>query len=242
MGREAASALARWFALVDFPVKAELVAVCDLQPGLLDWFRQVPSVKTLVTSHRELLACDDIDVVYAAVPHHLHEEIYLDVLRAGKDLFAEKPFGIDLAAARRVRDEAKKLGRFVRVSSEFPFLPGVQRAWSLAASGSLGMAMDGGALVARAKTAAAQADSLRTLVASNQGSLGRFRRDSTLLRSVAEVRDELSITSRLLASKSGTLGRFAQDSIIAVQMAETSKQMTELFNDMKRRPFRYLAF
>ena len=142
MGREAASALARWFALVDFPVKAELVAVCDLQPGLLDWFRQVPTVKTLVTSHRELLARDDIDIVYAAVPHHLHEEIYLDVLRAGKDLFAEKPFGIDLAAARRIRDEAKKLGRFVRVSSEFPFLPGVQRAWSLAASGSLGRILE----------------------------------------------------------------------------------------------------
>lgn len=138
MGREAASALARWFALVDFPVRAELVAVCDLQPALLDWFRQVPGVKHLVTSHRELLALDDVDVVYAAVPHHLHEEIYLDVLRAGKDLLAEKPFGIDLSAARRIRDEAKKLGRFVRVSSEFPFLPGVQRAWQLAASGSLG--------------------------------------------------------------------------------------------------------
>jgi hypothetical protein len=31
-----------------------------------------------------------------------------------------------------------ELGRFVRVSSEFPFLPGVHRAWPLAASGALG--------------------------------------------------------------------------------------------------------
>ncbi len=30
MGREVASALARWFVLEDYPVKAELVAVCDL--------------------------------------------------------------------------------------------------------------------------------------------------------------------------------------------------------------------
>ena len=142
MGREAASALARWFALVDFPVRAELTAVCDLQPGLLDWFRNVPGVKHFVTSHRELIALDDVDVVYAAVPHHLHEEIYLDVLRAGKDLLAEKPFGIDLAAATRVRDEAKRLGRFVRVSSEFPFLPGVHRAWQMAASGSLGRVIE----------------------------------------------------------------------------------------------------
>jgi predicted dehydrogenase len=138
MGREAASALARWFTLVDFPVRAELTAVCDLQPSLLDWFRQVPSVKHFVTNHRDLLALKDVDVVYAAVPHHLHGEIYFDILRAGKDLLAEKPFGIDLATARRVRDEAVKLGRFVRVSSEFPFLPGIHRAWQAAASGSLG--------------------------------------------------------------------------------------------------------
>jgi predicted dehydrogenase len=138
MGREVASAFGRWFALENFPVKAELAAVCDLQPALLDWFRQVPTVKLLTTDHRELIASPDVDVVYVAVPHHLHEPVYLDVLRAGKDLLAEKPFGIDLAAARRIRDESVKLGRFVRVSSEFPFLPGAQRAFKLAQDGSLG--------------------------------------------------------------------------------------------------------
>ena len=142
MGREAASALARWFALLDFPVKAELAGVCELDRGRLEWFRQVPTVKLLTADTREFLASQEIDVVYVAVPHHLHEQIYLEVLRAGKDLFAEKPFGIDLAAARRVRDEAKKLGRFVRVSSEFPFLPGAQRVIQLARSGALGRLLE----------------------------------------------------------------------------------------------------
>jgi len=111
-----------------------------------------------------------------------------------------------------------------------------------AMSGKGTLAMGRGAIIARAKTAAAQADSLRALLASNQGSLGRFRRDSTLLRAVSDVRDELSIASALLAAQSGTLGRFGSDSITAVQMAEMSKQMTELFADIKRRPFRYIAF
>src|SRR4029077_2946550 len=102
-------------------------AVCDLQPALLAWFRQVGSVRLLTQNHHELLASPDVDVVYVAVPHHLHEAIYLDVLRAGKDLLAEKPFGIDLAAARRIRDEAKKLGRFVRVASEVTLLLRAQR-------------------------------------------------------------------------------------------------------------------
>lgn len=138
MGREVASAFGRWFALVDCPVRPELVGVCDVNTAALDWFRQVPGVRHFETDHHTLLARDDIDVVYVAVPHHLHESLYLDVLRAGKDLLAEKPFGIDLDAARRIRDEANKLGRFVRVSSEFPFLPGVQRAIQVWRSGGLG--------------------------------------------------------------------------------------------------------
>jgi predicted dehydrogenase len=127
MGREVASALGRWFVLSDYPVQAELTAVCDVAEKQREWFRQVPTVKLLTADYQELLASKDVDIVYVAVPHHLHEKIYLDVLKAGKDLFAEKPFGIELKAARTIADAAKKSGRFVRCSSEFPFLPGAQR-------------------------------------------------------------------------------------------------------------------
>ena len=141
MGREVASAFGRWFALDGFPIRAELTAVCDLQPALLEWFRQVPTVRLLTADHRELLAAD-LDVVYVAVPHHLHEKIAGAVLAAGKDLFAEKPFGIDLASARRMSAEAKKRGRFARVSSEFPFLPGAQRVMRMAAEGTFGRLLE----------------------------------------------------------------------------------------------------
>ena len=108
--------------------------------------------------------------------------------------------------------------------------------------GTLALTLHRGELIARAKAAAAQADSVRLLLASDRTSLGRFRRDSTLLRTVGDLRDELSITSALLSSQSGSLARFRQDSIIAVQMSEMSRQMTELFTDIKKRPFRYIAF
>ena len=108
--------------------------------------------------------------------------------------------------------------------------------------GTIALAMQRGELIARAKAAAAQADSLRQLLASERTALGRFRKDSTLLRTVADLRDELAITSALLNANGGSLGRFSQDSIIAVQMTEMSKQMTELFADIKKRPLRYIAF
>lgn len=142
MGREVASALSRWFVLENFPVQAELTAVCDLVEKQREWFRRIPSVKLLTADYHELLASPDVDVVYVAVPHNMHETIYLDVLKAGKDLLAEKPFGIDLKAARAIAEAAKSSGRFVRCSSEFPFLPGAQRAYQIAREGRLGKVLE----------------------------------------------------------------------------------------------------
>jgi predicted dehydrogenase len=142
MGREVASALSRWFVLENFPVQAELTAVCDLAEKQREWFRRIPSVKLLTSDYHDLLASPDVDVVYVAVPHNMHETIYLDVLKAGKDLLAEKPFGIDLKAARAIAEAAKSSGRFVRCSSEFPFLPGAQRAYQIAREGKLGKVLE----------------------------------------------------------------------------------------------------
>ena len=45
MGREVASALARWFVLDSYPVKAELTAVCDTLEKPREWFSQIPTVQ-----------------------------------------------------------------------------------------------------------------------------------------------------------------------------------------------------
>ncbi len=142
MGREMASAFARWCALTDVTARPVLTAVADLNPDTLSWFQRIPSCTQLVADYHELLQNPEIEVVYVAVPHHLHEAIYLDVLAAGKDLLAEKPFGIDLSAARRIVDAVRASGRFVRCSSEMPFFPGARRAFELARSGSLGRLLE----------------------------------------------------------------------------------------------------
>lgn len=138
MGKEAASAFGRWFALNYFPVDVELIAVCDLSEQVLEWYKKVPTIKLLTTNYKELLAHQEIDVVYVALPHNLHKEYYIEVLESGKDLLAEKPFGIDLEAAIAIKEVADRLGRFVRCSSELPFLPGPQRLIKEVESGRLG--------------------------------------------------------------------------------------------------------
>lgn len=142
MGKEAASAFGRWFALNDFSVPVALTAVCDLNPEVLSWYDAVPSVELLTTNYKELLAHPSVDVVYVALPHNLHKKYYLEVLEAGKDLLGEKPFGIDLEAALEIKEAADKLGRFVRCSSEMPFLPGPQRVIKEVLSGRLGQIIE----------------------------------------------------------------------------------------------------
>ena len=138
MGREVASAVSRWCALEDVGVGCEITAVCDLQLSAREWFRKIPTIRLITADSAELLKREDVDAVYVAVPHHLHEKLYSDVLKSGKDLLAEKPFGIDLAAARSIARQAADLKRFVRCSSEFPFLPGAQRVFALARDGQFG--------------------------------------------------------------------------------------------------------
>jgi predicted dehydrogenase len=139
MGRETAVAIGRWAALRDHPVRPRLTAVCDADPAALSWFERIESVRLVSTDYRRLLEDDRVEVLYIAVPHHLHEELYVAAAEAGKDFLGEKPFGIDLAAGRRILEALRRRpGLFVRCSSEMPYFPGAQLAYRSIRSGSIG--------------------------------------------------------------------------------------------------------
>ena len=142
MGRELAAVCGRWDLLVDHPARPRVVAVADPSPAAREWFDRVDTVTLATDDWRHLVEDDGIDVLYIAVPHQLHEEIYVAAAAAGRDFLGEKPFGIDLGAAERIVGAIGASDAFVRVSSEFPFYPGAQRAWAYAASGALGDVLD----------------------------------------------------------------------------------------------------
>lgn len=129
MGREFASAAARWCHLSDMDVRPEIVAVCDRNSTALAWFEEnFPSIGQFTDDYTQLLANEDVDAVYCAVPHNLHERIYCDIISAGKHLMGEKPFGIDAAANSAILKCANDHPNVqVRCSSEFPFAPAMQR-------------------------------------------------------------------------------------------------------------------
>lgn len=97
-------------------------------------------------------------------------------------------------------------------------------------------------VVERARMAMARADSIRALVASTNTSFGRFRRDSSLARDVAAIRDELTGLREQLAAPDGTLARASSDSALTRSVTLARQEMAELFADIRRRPMRYVSF
>ena len=105
MGREFASAVARWFHLADIDVKPEIIAVCDTNDDLLKWYTDnLQTISQVTDDYRQLLANKEVEAVYIAVPHNLHQQFYCDAIEAGKHLMGEKPFGIDLDANNAITE------------------------------------------------------------------------------------------------------------------------------------------
>jgi hypothetical protein len=94
----------------------------------------------------------------------------------------------------------------------------------------------------RARGALARVDSIGALLASTSGSFGRFHRDSTLIQSVAGLRDELTELQARLDSAGGNANRLSTDSSLVRSVAESRRAMSRLFDDIRRRPLRYVHF
>ena len=93
-----------------------------------------------------------------------------------------------------------------------------------------------------AASAMARVDSVRALLAAPHTSYGRFRRDTSLRSAVAGLRAELDSLQRSIEESPGTLGRLRSDSALTRSVADARQEMTLLFEDLRRRPLRYINF
>ena len=144
MGRELASAAARWCHLLDLDFEPQIVAACDTNPANLGWLEDnLPGLRLATPDYRRLLDDGSVEAVYCAVPHHQHAQMYIDTIQAGKHLLGEKPFGIYLQANTAILEAAGRNPQLlVRCSSEFPFLPGAYRISQWLQAGKFGTLID----------------------------------------------------------------------------------------------------
>jgi hypothetical protein len=129
----------------------------------------------------------------------------------------------------------------------FPRMPEVTGAMSrmttkaTSGSGTLGLA-NRNHLKARASHVMAAADSIRTLVSSNKGSLGRFRRDSTLTTKATGVLAALDTLRAFAANPVGRIAASDPDSTLTRELNRQHVLLAALIQDIKQHPLRYINF
>lgn len=99
-----------------------------------------------------------------------------------------------------------------------------------------------GNLLARASHAMAAADSIRSLMSSNKGTLGRFRRDTTLATNANHVLAEVDTLRALLSDPVGSIAAAHSDSALTRQLDRTHDLLASLIKDVKSHPLRYIRF
>jgi len=121
-GRGQGALMPQIFALAE-RYNVTITAVCDVWKKNLD--SAAAKVKEVLgteprtfTRFNDLLALDDVDAVMIATPDFAHTPIMIAALKAGKDVYCEKPMSLEIAAANEALDLARRHGRVVQVGTQ----------------------------------------------------------------------------------------------------------------------------
>lgn len=117
----------------------QMVAVCDIYDGRLTRAREQfgPDVK-VTRDYREILARPDIDAVIVATPDHWHATIATEAMRAGKDVYCQKPMVRRVEEGAQVIAAQKETGQILQVGSQLASSILYERARQMVRSGIIG--------------------------------------------------------------------------------------------------------
>jgi predicted dehydrogenase len=107
---------------------ADCVAVCDVdrhhmekgQHKALEILARKGKDYTvdMYEDYRKLLDRQDIDVVTIVTPDHWHAKIAIDAMRAGKDVYCEKPLTLTVREGQQIRKVLQETGRVFQVGTQ----------------------------------------------------------------------------------------------------------------------------
>lgn len=118
---------------------SRLVAACSLHQECFEEYRQHCGNDILLTTdYREVLSRPEIDAVFICTPDYLHHEHTLAALRAGKDVFLEKPIAITIPDSDEIMRVAQETGRRLYVGHNMRFFNVLQKMKELIDQGRIG--------------------------------------------------------------------------------------------------------
>src|SRR5947209_8339259 len=117
----------------------KLVAVADCYDGRLEHSKELWGNDIFTTrDYREILARKDIDAVIIGTPDHWHKQESVDAMKAGKDVYCEKPMIHLYADGPEIIETARATNRIIQIGSQRVSSIIYAKARELIQSGAIG--------------------------------------------------------------------------------------------------------
>ena len=119
---------------------AEIVAVCDISEAARAAAKETLGLsdEKCYVHYRDLIADPTVDAVEVCTPNHLHAEIAIAVLAAGKPVNLEKPIALHYEQAMQIVQAEEKSTAFGMTCFSYRFFPAVRYAKHLVDNGKIG--------------------------------------------------------------------------------------------------------
>ena len=117
----------------------KLVAAADCYNGRLDHCKELWGDDVFTTrDYHEVLARNDIDAVIIGTPDHWHKQASVDAMKAGKDVYCEKPMIHLYSDGPEMIRTAREANRIIQIGSQRVSSTVYAKAKELLASGAIG--------------------------------------------------------------------------------------------------------
>ncbi|MCM0720753.1 Gfo/Idh/MocA family oxidoreductase [Parabacteroides sp. W1-Q-101] len=93
---------------------------------------------TTYENYLDLLANKDIDAVLISTPDHWHAKMAIDAVRAGKDVYLQKPTSLTIEEGRKMSDAVNATGRILQIGSQQRSMEQFRIACELVRNGRIG--------------------------------------------------------------------------------------------------------
>lgn len=116
----------------------KVIAACDINKGKLEAWCKEWDVENAYTDFRAMLQRDDIDAVDVCLHNNLHLPMALEVMKAGKHCYCEKPMAGSYIDAKTMYEASKKYNKELSIHLDFIFHPQTRLAREMVEADDLG--------------------------------------------------------------------------------------------------------